>query len=325
MYFYGVESFRLVQPDKGLDMSYLLNSPALTEHAELKTLVENRTTYSHDNFELNVFETHFRAEQVALRFNDFVLTSMFRGKKVMHLNGHDPFDYLPGETVVLSPGEKMVIDFPEAKKGNPTQCLAIEISTDLIGQTVNLLNEKFAMPDACGSWQMNSEIFHLLNCNNLANTLNRVINLSINNDDKTKEVLLDLTMKEMMVRLMQTQAKTLFTKNYSEFSSHNPMAAVVEYISNHLNEKVSMNQLAKVAYMSRAKFFNKFKEIFGETPARFISNLRIKKAKELLQYPNISISEVAYQSGFENISHFTSAFKKEVGSTPSAFKKLSNN
>ena len=77
--------------------------------------------------------------------------------------------------------------------------------------------------------------------------------------------------------------------------------------------------------MSRAKFFTKFKEIFGETPAKFIANLRINKAKELLQNGRFSIAEVAFQSGFENISHFVTSFKKEVGTTPGAYKKQSIN
>jgi AraC-like DNA-binding protein len=306
-------------------MQHLLKSPELTATRDLKTLVENRTTYSHNNFELNVFETHFRAEHVELQFNEFVLTSMFRGKKVMHLKGHDPFEYVPGETVVLSPGEKMVIDFPEARKGNPTQCLAIEISKDLINQTVNLLNENFTMPDACGEWALNTNIFHLLNCDNLANVLNRVTSLTINENDRAKGILLDLAMKEIMVRLMQTQAKSLFVGNYATMASNNPMAAVVNHISNNLSQKVCMDDLAKVAYMSRAKFFTKFKEIFGETPAKFIANLRINKAKELLQNGRFSIAEVAFQSGFENISHFVTSFKKEVGTTPGAYKKSAVN
>ena len=101
-------------------MSNFLQKPKLTNERHLKTLVENRTTYSHNQFELNVFETHLMAHQVELEFNDFVLTSMFRGKKVMHLD-KGSFDYLPGESVVIAPGEKMVIDFPEACPDNPTQ------------------------------------------------------------------------------------------------------------------------------------------------------------------------------------------------------------
>jgi len=99
-------------------------SPTLKPIKDLLTLVENRTVYSLDNFELNIFETHQKSEDVHLKFNSFVLTTMFRGKKVMHLFDKQGFEYLPGESVIVPANEEMKIDFPEADFSNPTQCMA---------------------------------------------------------------------------------------------------------------------------------------------------------------------------------------------------------
>ena len=66
----------------------------------LHSLVENRTVYALEGFELNVFETHHAAHRVPLRLEGLALTTMLRGKKVMHLPGREAFDYLPGESVV---------------------------------------------------------------------------------------------------------------------------------------------------------------------------------------------------------------------------------
>lgn len=302
-------------------MQHFLHRPALTEAKDLRTLVENRSVYSHDHFELNVFETHLKAEQVELQFNEFVLTSMFRGKKVMHLGQQQAFDYLPGESLILAPAEKMRIDFPEARDGNPTQCLAVEIGRDLIDETVNILNEQYRRPQACGSWNMDLRRQHLHNGEALTATLNRLVHLSVNDGDQAKDVLLNLAMKETIVRLMQTQARVLLTTQFSTEASRNPMAAVTEYIVQHLSAPIGMNKLARLAGMSRARFFQKFKEMYGETPARFISRLRIEQARKLLRSTDLPVAEIAYSCGFENVSHFNTAFKREVGETPGRWRR----
>ena len=109
---------------------YLIDTFDPKDERSLFTLVENRTAYSFDMCELNLFETHQSAENVNLVFNHFVLTSMLSGKKVMKLPKRQAFDYLPGESVILPPGELMNIDFPDAKRQSPTQCIALTISDE---------------------------------------------------------------------------------------------------------------------------------------------------------------------------------------------------
>ena len=85
------------------------------QNRKLVDLVENRTAYTLNNAELNIYETHKTAEKVALQFTNPVLASMIRGKKVMHLTDLPSFEFLPGESVIVPSHEIMQIDFPEAK------------------------------------------------------------------------------------------------------------------------------------------------------------------------------------------------------------------
>ena len=80
-----------------------LQTVHLKDERSLFTLVENRSSFTLENCELNVFETYQQAENVNLMFGDLVLTSMLRGKKVMHLFNKEGFDYLPGESVIVPP------------------------------------------------------------------------------------------------------------------------------------------------------------------------------------------------------------------------------
>lgn len=287
----------------------------------LFTLVENRTAYTYDSCELNVFETHQQAKDVKLVFNDFVFTSMLRGKKVMHLENKESFDYLPGESVIVGPNEVMHIDFPEAKKEQPTQCIALAISQQLIDFTLDMLNEKHPKILEEEQWKIDPSFHHIINNQELINTVDRIINISRTGDSATKDLYIDLAMKEMIIRLMQTQARHVFTSSTKALATHHPLAYAIHIIQNKINEKINFDRLANAACMSRATFFKKFKETLGYTPGQFVLLERIKLAKKLLKQPNCSISEACFNSGFENLSHFTSTFKKEEGVSPSAFKK----
>ena len=66
---------------------------------------------------------------------------------------------------------------------------------------------------------------------------------------------------------------------------------------------------------------NLFSSIEGVTIEQFFILQRIEKAKELLSYDQLSISEIAYQLGFSSVHHLSTQFKKITGITPSAFKK----
>jgi AraC family transcriptional regulator len=285
------------------------------------TLVENRSAYTMESCELNVFETHQAAEQVSLVFNDLVLTSMLRGKKVMHLFNKEGFDYLPGESVIVPPNEVMKIDFPEADRDNPTQCIALAISQEQIQTTVGLLNDRCPKVERNAQWKIDQEMFHLVNNQELADIINRFIRISINDNTKEKDILAGLALRELLVRLMQTQARQLLEANYKSMATHNRFAHIIQYIKESIREKIDVEKLSDKACMSRASFFRKFKEEFGYSPADYILKERIRLAKEYLRNPINSVTQSCYMAGFHNLNYFIRAFKKEVGTTPKTFQQ----
>lgn len=303
-----------------MEKKYLIDRFPGKPESSLLTLVENRTAYSFEMCELNLFETHQTASNVQLTFDHFVLTSMLSGKKVMKLPEKAQFDYLPGESVILPPGETMNIDFPEAKAENPTQCIALTINNDVINKTMDMLNEHLPKADSWGNWQIDPCLFHLTNNLELADTINRIVRITKSEQGKIKDVMVELTLKEMLLRLMQTQARELFNHSYSKLSSNNSLAAAIQFIKLNIRSKIDFNKLADMACMSRASFFKKFKETIGLTPAQFVMKERIKLAKRELKESQKSITEICFSCGFENLSHFVTAFKSEVGTTPKIYQ-----
>ncbi|MBD2766592.1 AraC family transcriptional regulator [Hymenobacter sp. BT664] len=287
----------------------------------LHSLVENRTVYALDGFELNVFETHHAAYRVALRLDGLALTTMLRGKKVMHLPGRPAFDYLPGESVVVDKNERMEIDFPEACHGQPTQCLAVVVAPDTIRHTVDLLNERYPRAEVHTPWALPPPDYaHLTNTPELTDTLSRLVAVS-RTTDINKDVLAGFTLQELLVRLMQTQARQLIFHDYARYLTSHRFAAVVDYIKQHLAENLSIDKLSALACMSKATFFRVFKREFGLTPVEFIIRERLAEAKRLLRHPLASVAEVCLRAGFNNLSHFQALFKKYEGITPGAYRK----
>jgi len=288
---------------------------------DLRTLVENRTTYTLDSCELNIFETHQQVADVNLRFGDLVLTTMLRGKKVMHLFDKPGFDYLPGESVIVPPDEVMRIDFPEANLDNPTQCVALSISKEMIENTFNLLNDRFQDKILTEKWGLDLSYFHLINTQDLSEIINRFIKIGVKERSKEKDLIASFALKELLIRLTQTQARNMLEKTYKELSSKNQLANVVDFIKSNIREDFNLDQLASKACMSKAHFVRTFKLELGMTPMDFILNERLRLARQYLVMGGFQVQEVAVMSGFNSDNYFIRAFKRKYGKTPRSFAK----
>jgi len=299
-------------------MQHTLDQVKLSASETLQTLVENRTSYTLERCELNVFETYTQSYKVPLTFNDFVITSMLRGKKVMHLFDKAGFDYFPGQTVIVPPAVTMEIDFPEATNLNPTQCIALAIDQEQIQKTIAYLNEFFPKEGSNEKWLLNYDEYHFYNNEEIAYLINKVIRIC-SERTKEKDVLADLTLKELLVRIMQTQnLKTISDEGYN--LNQNPLAFVLNYIKSNLNEKISINSLSDKACMSKATFYRLFKRELGISPNDFILAEKINKAKILLTQPGAKVASISYELGFNDANYFIRAFKKIVGITPGAYQ-----
>lgn len=298
----------------------LLNTPLLSSEKSLKTLVENRTVYTLNNCELNIFETYEESQLVPLKFNDLVVTSMLRGKKVMHLFDDPGFEYLPGETVVIPSNVGMKIDFPEASRKNPTQCLALAIDQTKISDTLNFLNERYPKEGTDHYWQLNHQNYFFFNNVDLAATINKLIKECMSTSI-TKDAIADLTLQELLIRIIQSQ--TLKSINDTKvLDPNNPINYIVEYIRKNLKENINLKSLSDKASMSTTSFYRFFKRELGMSPIEFVISEKIKCAKKLLQNPSIQINEVCYLSGFEDANYFTRLFKKYEGITPKQYQLL---
>lgn len=97
--------------------------------------------------------------------------------------------------------------------------------------------------------------------------------------------------------------------------------AVTKYALKNLHENIGVEDLAGIAGYSRFHFSRIFKDWYGKGPAGFLHDMRIKRAVRLLQTEHSTVKEIACRCGFDDTSYFCKVFKKELGSSPEAFRK----
>tara|TARA_Y100000782_G_scaffold112554_1_gene143050 strand:+ start:6512 stop:7381 length:870 start_codon:yes stop_codon:yes gene_type:complete len=284
-------------------------------------MVEHRSKFNLDFCELNLFETNQKAEDFKLRFGGFTITSMLRGKKVMHLDGFDDFEYVPGETLLAPPGTLMRIDFPEAELERPTQCTALEIDNKYIAERIERINSTWkGKPVASGEWNLNTNDLYLRNNAELAKISTRLLNV-FTSDDPFKEYQADLILSELVLCMLKLQNLNGVRREYISNTNKSPFHAVLNFIAQKLGSDIRIEDLCKVAGMSKSSFYRAFTEEYGITPVQLILEERLKYAKQLLSTRfEVSIKEVAYNSGFNDPNYFSRIFRKMEGVTPSQFR-----
>jgi AraC-like DNA-binding protein len=92
------------------------------------------------------------------------------------------------------------------------------------------------------------------------------------------------------------------------------------YITEHQEEDLSLGRVAKAVNTSTFYFCKLFKKTTGINFTEYVSRVRIERAKELLLNPNLRISEIAYEVGFQSLTHFNRVFKKLLGQSPTQYR-----
>jgi AraC-like DNA-binding protein len=93
-----------------------------------------------------------------------------------------------------------------------------------------------------------------------------------------------------------------------------------EYIGKNQGEALSLGQVAKAVNTSTFYFCKMFKKATGLNFTDYVSRTRIEKAKNLLLNPNLRVSEIAFEVGFQSLTHFNRVFKKIVGESPTEYR-----
>ncbi|TBN06345.1 AraC family transcriptional regulator [Hyunsoonleella flava] len=94
-----------------------------------------------------------------------------------------------------------------------------------------------------------------------------------------------------------------------------------EVMMKNFHYDLQLEEFARLSGRSLSTFKRDFKTHFNETPGKWLNNQRLEYAKTLLENSELNISEICYESGFKNTSHFNSSFKQKFNYPPNQFRK----
>lgn len=144
------------------------------------------------------------------------------------------------------------------------------------------------------------------------------------NPELVNDDLLILKLKEIILLLTQTDDNKNINQILSGLFSPSSYS-FQEVIDAHLYSDLSIENLAQLTSLSLSSFKREFRRIYNDSPANYLRNKKLEKAADLLSLSDQRITDVAYNSGFNGLPHFSKCFKEKFVISPSAFRLSQKN
>ena len=111
-----------------------------------------------------------------------------------------------------------------------------------------------------------------------------------------------------------------YTVDYDKFEDDDKMKIIYEYVQKNFSEKITLDDVSKVALMSPVSFNRFIKKRTGKTFVNYLNDIRVGYAARWLVEKDSSISEIAFKTGFNNIANFNRIFKSLKKTAPSQYR-----
>lgn len=233
-----------------------------------------------------------------------------------------------GEFFVRAPTEKLLLNkdtallakclnyFYETTKKSREDKESIEVVGILFYP--ELVQELFAFDIKKSSYTVDYNLLQVP-VNQLLEHYRESVNILLDNPELADDQLIQNKLREFVLLMSKTlKAPTevdflasMFKPNFAKFE---------EVIQSNLYSDLDLNEFAALCHMSLSTFKRKFKEVYDESPAKYFSKMKMKKAAALLMNKEIRVSDVAYDLGYDSMTSFNRAFKDQMGKSPSEYR-----
>lgn len=242
------------------------------------------------------------------------LTYILKGQARYRIEGKTHI-LKPGDLLLGNPGVVHRFDLMEGEK--PPMEVYIGVSNF---HFQNMLQQSIILPDGG----------HILHCSpELKQDLNQLIQTMIS-ETKNQQTGQYFMIKAYLVQLLllvirQIRGEEKQEKKGYVFESSSKgyvVKRIIAYMNENYATRISLDQIAQNMYLSPVYISKIFKEETGESPIRYLIQIRLEKAKEILENENCgNIRDVALAVGYEDVYYFSKLFKKYYGIAPAYYKK----
>lgn len=220
----------------------------------------------------------------------------------------------PGDAFVVSPGN---LHFMGSQTGTVDYFTFLFPLKYIAFRTDDMLDDKLIEPLNSGHLMISPEVKDTVKeqCEQLAGVYAAEI------DESESKITSQIRKKIILLQFIHELWKKGFIVENDTTGRNTVEKEMVSYIQQNYTGKILLREFGEQFHLSEKYISRYFKDHFHITLSQYVTYLRLEHAKQMLQETDISVTEVAMQSGYQNISYFIRSFKKTYGVSPLKYRK----
>lgn len=161
------------------------------------------------------------------------------------------------------------------------------------------------------------------NDNNYSRLLSFISNIwdAVYSETPDYEIIVRNELSNIFRILIHLPENVPYDYNVNNYIQENRVQLILNYIHSHYREKITLNDLAQIASVSKTEALRSFKSIIGQSPIKYLKNYKLQNAAYMIQNTDDSIGQISEQCGFDDNSYFSKSFKEMYHCTPHEFRK----
>lgn len=219
------------------------------------------------------------------------------------------FQFKKGSFICLEPGTELEVN-PKISTGS-IKYISMSIRKDFFDSVawsgLGIKNIKFKNRDYAYSNQL-IDLIRLL--------INEIISFGEN-----CPLMIESLETQIAIQILRDSLQNHLFANRNDNVDNKYIRQAIGYMEEYYSSNITVNEICSIIFVSPCHFQRIFKKHMNQTPYKYLTNLRISKAKEKLKNEESSIEEIARLCGFLSSSHFSSVFKQTEGISPSQYRK----